>query len=108
MPLHISPAWTDIVLGILRQHLPDRRVLAFGSRATGNRLKPHSDLDLCVMGPTPVPPHLFDTLRDAFSSSDLPIRVDIIDWATAPAFLRKAVEEQGIEFSCPTTTELNT
>jgi len=42
--------------------------------------KEHSDLDLCIMGDGPLLSVLAH-LREAFSESDLPIRVDIVDWS---------------------------
>lgn len=71
---------------ILEQHLPDREVWAFGSRTKGTA-KPHSDLDLVVLGATPLGIATQAALTDALSESDLPWRVDVVDWATCtPAF----------------------
>ena len=39
------------------------------------------------MGDTPLPLETSGALRDDFSESDLPFKVDIVEWAkTAPAF----------------------
>jgi type I restriction enzyme S subunit len=44
-------------------------------------------LDLVIMGDTPLPLETSGALRDDFSESDLPFKVDIVEWAkTAPAF----------------------
>ena len=53
-----------------------RRIIGriFSARA---RLKPHSDLDLALEGP-PLKPHQAYALREAFSESDLPMRVDTV------------------------------
>ena len=42
-----------MVDGLLRQHVPDRKVLAFGSRATWTA-KDYSDLDLAILGDEPL------------------------------------------------------
>ncbi|MDK4535476.1 nucleotidyltransferase family protein [Kingella kingae] len=47
--LDISPDELQIVQTILRQHIPQRTVWAFGSRVNG-KAKPYSDLDLAVLG----------------------------------------------------------
>lgn len=52
--LNIKPADLKTVQTILRHHLPDREVRAFGSRVSG-KVKPFSDLDLAVMGSSPLP-----------------------------------------------------
>ena len=80
---------------ILRRHIPDRVVLAFGSRAT-HTAKPFSDLDLAVLGDDPLASHLLGALRDDFDVSDLPFKVDIVDWATTHAGFRKIIERDGV------------
>jgi predicted nucleotidyltransferase len=82
----------DIVKNILRQYVAGRRVVVFGSRIK-SKVKPYSDLDLCIMGDIPLSSTTIDDMKDEFSESDLPIRVDIIDWAiTSPEF-RAVIEE---------------
>lgn len=85
-----------IVANILHSCLPDHaRVLVFGSRARA-RCKPYSDLDLALDLGGPVPLSLMAELAEAFSESDLPWKVDIIDLhAITPAFAR-IVTETGI------------
>ena len=56
-------------------------VWAFGSR-TKFRAEPYSDLDLTIISDTPVPLKLLARMADDFSDSDLPWRVDLVDWAT--------------------------
>ena len=75
-----------LVQSILNTWLPTREVRMFGSRARG-KPKPYSDLDLVIMGDTPLPLSVLGQLRDAFANSDLPWRVDVVDWAsTSPEF----------------------
>jgi predicted nucleotidyltransferase len=86
--MHLDDSSLSAIRGILRRHLPAGiQVLAFGSRAHGRNLKPFSDLDLCLRGDQPVPASLLEALQGNFRDSDLPIKVDVIDWhRTAPAF----------------------
>jgi len=84
--IHISPSDLQIVREILKRHVPDREVWAFGSRVT-SKAKPYSDLDLAVMGESPLGLSVSAALSEDFSESDLPFKVDVVDWATAsPAF----------------------
>lgn len=86
MMIALQSKHLSIVKAILHQYLPDRKVGVFGSRATHSE-KPWSDLDLCVMGDKALTLTELAMLREAFSESDLPVRVDIVDWASAtPAF----------------------
>jgi len=77
----------DIVRRILRKWVPTRNVSIFGSRARGTK-KPFADLDLLILGSNPLPLVTITELREAFSESNLPFRVDIVEEANAsPEFL---------------------
>ncbi|MFZ1415065.1 MAG: nucleotidyltransferase domain-containing protein [Defluviicoccus sp.] len=91
LPIDVRPQQWQIVCRILRRHVPGFEVWAFGSRATGTA-KPYSDLDLAVIGNGPLPLSVRAALAEAFSQSDLPWKVDIVDWATAGEALRKIIE----------------
>ena len=78
--MDIKPEHHRIVCDILARHLPGREVQLFGSRAT-NTAKPHSDIDLVIMGDELLPVTTMRILRDAFDDSDLPIQVDLVEWA---------------------------
>nr|WP_272930689.1 nucleotidyltransferase domain-containing protein [Acetobacter persici] len=64
---------------ILNEIVPDREVRVFGSRVTG-KAKPFSDLDLAIIGNEPLSLGTRARLEEAFSESQLPWKVDIIDW----------------------------
>jgi type I restriction enzyme S subunit len=88
--LAIRPAEWEIVREILDKHVPQREVWAFGSRVAPTS-KPFSDLDLTILGEQPLTLSLLGELSDAFTASDLPFKVDIVDWATASATFRKII-----------------
>ena len=77
--IDITPEERAIVLRILNEIVPDREVRAFGSRVTG-KAKPFSDLDLAIMGDEPLSLETRARLEEAFSESDLPWKVDVLDW----------------------------
>lgn len=84
--IYLDDANLEIVKKILKKWTPDKKVLVFGSRVKGN-IKPHSDLDLCIMNKEPLTFETLAYLKEAFSESDIPIRVDIVEWANiTPAF----------------------
>jgi predicted nucleotidyltransferase len=82
---------------ILAIHLPEADVLAYGSRASG-AAHDGSDLDLVARNPhNPlVPVANLGEVRDAFSESNLPILVDIQDWARIPDSFREEIERTGV------------
>ncbi|MBK7052404.1 MAG: nucleotidyltransferase domain-containing protein [Rhodoferax sp.] len=70
--------WCE-VRRILQEKVPHLEVWAFGSRAR-RTAKPYSDLDLAMITEQPLSLAQLADLNDAFDSSDLPIRVDVVDW----------------------------
>ena len=69
-----------LVLDILRAHLPRRtKTWVFGSRVTG-RARRYSDLDLAIDAGRPLTLDEIAELAEAFSDSDLPYKVDLVDW----------------------------
>jgi predicted nucleotidyltransferase len=93
--IDISPGDLKIVRDILRKHVPDREVWAFGSRAK-RTAKRYSDLDLAVITDTPMSFEVSGALREDFSESDLPWRVDIVDWATTSEAFRRIIEQDKV------------
>ena len=89
--IDISPAQWEIVRAILQQHVPQHPVWAFGSRAKW-AAKPYSDLDLAILADQPLDWSVSAALADDFSESDLPFKVDIVDWATTSEVFRKIIE----------------
>ena len=87
-PMHVEAGWFPILRAILQTHgIPLKEVFAFGSRVHGRNLKRFSDLDLCIQTDKALDGDLLLRLGLAFAESDLPIKVDVIDWArTKPAF----------------------
>lgn len=88
LELALAEPWLVLVRALLRQYAPHRQFYAFGSRvisqaADRQRVKPHSDLDLAIGGEPLALEQLF-ALRDAFSRSDLPMRVDIVQAEDLP------------------------
>jgi predicted nucleotidyltransferase len=89
-----------IVEKILRRYVPDREVWAFGSR-TRPPCKPFSDLDLAILGSEPLPLGVMVDLKDEFSESDFPYRVDIVDWATTSERFRQIIEQRYVPIQQP-------
>ena len=80
---------------ILEKHLPDLAVRAFGSRVSGTARRT-SDLDLVLMTEAPLDPMRMAELREAFTESDLPFKVDLLDRATTGEGFRRLVEPESV------------
>jgi predicted nucleotidyltransferase len=91
--IDLSPPHLEIVKQILSRHIPQHTVWVFGSRV-GGKVKPHSDLDLAVLGDSPLEIQVLGGLREAFEESDLPMRVDIVDWAAITDEFRSIITQR--------------
>lgn len=77
----LETQYLNQVRTILRDWLSHYEVWAFGSRVHQRGLKPFSDLDLVVITEQPLDASYYGKIKEAFSESELPIRVDIVDWS---------------------------
>lgn len=95
MQIDLEPQDYETVRNILSRHLPGTEVRAYGSRVTG---KTHrgSDLDLAIMTTEPLSLDTLADLRDAFSESTVPFRVDLLDWAETTESFRAIVMENSV------------
>ena len=90
----ITPEQWQIVAAILQKHIPNTTVWAFGSRAK-HQVKPFSDLDLAIIGETPLPINLLAVMAEDFTELALPFKVDLVDlvdWAVASAGFRGIID----------------
>ena len=78
-----------MVLDILHANLPlNARAWVFGSRAAG-RARRYSDLDLVIDAGRQLTLDETAKLTEAFSESDLPYRVDVVDWRAVDDLWRR-------------------
>lgn len=90
-PIDINPTHLETIQCILNEHVPDCEVRAFGSRAKWNA-RDYSDLDLAVVGQQPQGWRVLNRLETAFRESDLPFRVDVLDWHDISDNFREMIE----------------
>ena len=86
---------------LLREHLPDVEVWAYGSRVNG-RSHEGSDLDLVLRSPTlePLGAGYFDLL-EAIDNSNIPILVQAHDWARLPESFHPEIERDHMVLMVP-------
>lgn len=77
--LSLEPIYLEEILTILKSHLKNCDIFAFGSRVSGTYQK-FSDLDIVIKGTDEISPEVIDSLKEAFSLSSIPISVDIVDY----------------------------
>ena len=89
--IDLNPNYLETVKRILVEHVPECEVRAFGSRATWTA-KHYSDLDLAVVGHGPLTISTLGRLKEGFQESDLPMRVDVLDWHSISEGFQKLIE----------------
>jgi type I restriction enzyme, S subunit len=93
--LDLSPAQWAIVREVLLRRVPKFEVWAFGSRTTG-KAKLYSDLDLAIITSEPLDWSASAALADDFAESDLPFKVDVVDWASTSTAFRKIIDKDKV------------
>ena len=91
--IDLSPRQLATVKSILAEHVPECEVRAYGSRATWTA-RDYSDVDLAVVGKGPLDREVIADLKEAFQDSDLPMRVDVLDWHSVSEEFREAIKAE--------------
>jgi len=119
--IDLQPENLEIVRAVLKAHVPQYDVWAFGSRVSRRqqldvgalltyapiaptplrsdgqgprRAHPFSDLDLAIIADRPLDFALLGDICYAFSESDLPIKVDLLDWSCVAESFREIIRNQ--------------
>jgi len=81
-----------LIKALLRRHVPDAEVWAYGSRVTGGGHEA-SDLDLVLRNPRDLskPQENYWELKEAITESNTPFLVDVMDWARIPESFREQI-----------------
>ncbi len=93
--LNLSSQQLNEVRLILSTYVPDVPVWAFGSRVTGNA-REYSDLDLALITQQPLSLGIVADLVASFDESNLPFKVDLVDWSCTSENFRKIIMTQKI------------
>lgn len=94
MTIQLDPLQLETVRRILRVHFEGLKVFAYGSRVSGVNLTPESDLDIAVDSKKPLNFDQMVAVEKAFADSELPFRVDIVDFAKMPESLQKSIKKE--------------
>ena len=95
--LHLSSKHRRVLDALLRKHLPDVEVWAYGSRVNG-RSHDGSDLDLVLRGPglSEIPTGRLEGFEEAVRESNIPFLVEARDWARLPERFHHEIERDHV------------
>ncbi len=91
--LQLSPEQIQITKNILAQYAPGKQACAFGSRVQGTA-RATSDLDILILGSEALAPDHRADLKLAFSESNLPFFVDIVEQSRISAKFFEQITKQ--------------
>jgi len=91
--IDIRPCDLETVREILRRHVPNHEVLAFGSRVRWTA-RQYSDLDLAIRSDEAIPTDIIYAIKNELSESRLPMMVDVLDMASVSEKFRGVIEEE--------------
>ena len=98
--LHLSPKHRRVLEALLREHLPDVEVWAYGSRVNG-RSHDGSDLDLVLRGPglEKIAASQLADFETVVRESTIPFLVEARDWARLPQRFHREIEVSHVVLS---------
>ena len=91
--IDLNPKHLKTIQYILAEYIPEYEVRAFGSRVKWTA-KDYSDLDLAIIGSKPLNLRQKRRLAEAFEESNLPIRIDLLDWQSISEGFKKVISER--------------
>ncbi len=95
--LHLESRHRTVLEALLREHLPEVEVWAYGSRVNG-RSHDGSDLDIVLRGPglVEIPIARIEDFREAVRESSIPFLVEARDWARLPERFHNEIDRSHI------------
>ena len=100
--LNLSQRHRRTLETLIREHVPDVEVWAYGSRVTG-RCHAGSDLDLVLRAPglKKIPVDRLLDFADALCESTIPFLVEARDWSRLPASFHREIERHHVPLHAP-------
>ena len=89
--ISVSSEEFEIIKNILNSYIKKGKVYAFGSRYKNNNRK-FSDFDIAIDTGEKLSFEFLNIVKDAFEESDLPYRVDIIDYNNISDKFKKIID----------------
>ena len=90
----VSPEQQKYIVQAIRRELPKTIIIAYGSRIKGDA-HTYSDLDLALNDGKPISLSILSHIEEIFAESDIPFKVDLIDFHMVDSTFQSIIESQG-------------
>jgi predicted nucleotidyltransferase len=87
--LSINDNDLKILKQIFTKNCPNAKILAFGSRVTGDNLN-YSDIDIAIIDQT-ITTITLSTIKEELANSNISILVDLLNWEHLPEHYQKQI-----------------
>lgn len=87
--------YKDILINIIKKHLPHSKIYLFGSRARSTH-SPGSDIDIAIDAGIPIERAILGALKEEIVESNIPLFVDIIDLNDISEDIRQQIKKEGV------------
>jgi predicted nucleotidyltransferase len=98
--INVEKKHLALIKDVLSKYVSDCEVRIFGSRLT-DKAKSYSDLDLVVIGKEKIKRQTLIRLKEEFEASDLPFRIDLLDWHRISEAFHKIIQKQYVVLQEP-------
>jgi hypothetical protein len=85
----------QLLIKIIRKHLPQVTLYLFGSRARGD-YRSESDIDIALDTGKSIDPFILSTIQEEVEESIIPFTVDIVDMHNIAETLKNQIIKDGI------------
>ncbi|NLK63365.1 MAG: nucleotidyltransferase domain-containing protein [Fusobacteria bacterium] len=83
------------IVDTINKYISNCEIRVFGSRIKGNSKK-YSDIDLAIVTEKKIEWCIIGKIKDEFAESELPYRVDVLDWNGIDENFRKIIDKKYI------------
>ncbi len=91
--INVGDQHLSTVKRILHKHVNNAEIRVFGSRLNED-VKKYSDLDLAIVAKEKIAPRVVMRMKEELEESDIPFRVDILDWHEISDDFKKIISKK--------------
>jgi uncharacterized protein len=91
----VNKRYKDILIAIIKKHVPECKIFLFGSRAKGTH-QPTSDIDIALHCNNEIEFNVIGKIKEDVEESVIPFFVDIVDINAVSDEMKQQIKNDGI------------
>ena len=93
--MSINETYKQKIINLIIALQPQAKIYLFGSQATGKRVH-GSDIDIALDTGKPLKRSDVGEIRDILNTTNIPYKIDVVDFRSVPEEMRKMILKEGI------------